>query len=207
MSTDTISLLRQRMIDDMTARHLGPHTQQDYIRSCKRFAAFLKHSPETATADDIRQFQLDLAESGISIGNRNGIVTGVKFLFRVTLRRHELAAEFYSVRDPRKIALVMSPDEIERLLAAAKTLKLRAMLSLAYGCGLRIGEVVRLKAGDIDSAQNIIRIVPRGDGGLDLHGQRRRWSDHAEQPEQQLRSGRVAEHGGRGGGDGSRRWA
>lgn len=147
------------MIDDMTARHLGPHTRQDYIRSCKRFAAFLKRSPETATADDIRRFQLDLAESGISIGNRNGVVTGVKFLFRVTLRRHDLAAEFYSVRDPRKIALVMSPDEIERLLAAAKTLKLRAMLSLAYGCGLRIGEVVRLKAGDIDSAQNIIRIV------------------------------------------------
>jgi site-specific recombinase XerD len=159
MSTDTISLLRQRMIDDMTGRHLGPHTQQDYIRSCKRFAAFLKHSPETATADDIRQFQLDLAESGISIGNRNGIVTGVKFLFRVTLRRHDLAAEFYSVRDPRKIALVMSPDEIERLLAATKTLRLQAMLSLAYGCGLRISEVVRLKAGDIDSAQNIIRIV------------------------------------------------
>jgi site-specific recombinase XerD len=159
MSTDTISLLRQRMIDDMTGRHLGPHTQRDYIRSCKRFAAFLKHSPETATADDIRQFQLDLAESGISIGNRNGIVTGVKFLFRVTLRRHDLAAEFYSVRDPRKIALVMSPDEIERLLAATKTLRLQAMLSLAYGCGLRIGEVVRLKAGDIDSAQNIIRIV------------------------------------------------
>ena len=159
MSTDAISPLRQRMLDDMTARHLGPHTQQDYIRSCKRFAAFLKRSPETATADDIRRFQLDLAESGISIGNRNGIVTGVKFLFRVTLRRHELGAEFYSVRDPRKIALVMSPDEIERLLAAAKTLRLQAMLSLSYGCGLRIGEVVRLKAGDIDSAQNIIRIV------------------------------------------------
>ena len=138
MSTDTISLLRQRMIDDMTGRHLGPHTQRDYIRSCKRFAAFLARSPEMATADDVRRFQLHLAESGISIGNRNGIVTGVKFLFRVTLRRHDLAAEFYSVRDPRKIALVMSPDEIERLLAATKTLRLQAMLSLAYGCGLRI---------------------------------------------------------------------
>jgi site-specific recombinase XerD len=159
MSKRPISLLRQRMIDDMTARHLGPHTQHDYIRSCKRFAAFLARSPETATADDIRRFQLDLAESGISNGNRNAIVTGVKFLFRVTLRRHDLAAEFYAVRYPRKIALVMSPDEIERLLAAAKTLRLRVMLSLAYGCGLRIGEVVRLKVGDIDSAQNIIRIV------------------------------------------------
>jgi site-specific recombinase XerD len=159
MNTDAISLLRQRMIDDMTARHLGLPTQRAYIRSCKRFAAFLKRSPEMATADDIRLFQVDLAGSGISIGNRNGIVTGVKFLFRVTLRRHDLAAELYSVREPRKISLVMSPDEIERLLAKAKTLRLRAMLSLAYGCGLRISEVVRLKVGDIDSPQNIIRIV------------------------------------------------
>ena len=158
MSTDTISL-RQRMIDDMTARHLGVPTQRAYVRSCKRLAAFLKRSPETATADDIGRFQLHLAESGISIGNRNGIVTGVKFLFRVTLRRHDLAAELYSVRDPRKIALVMSPEEIDGLLAKTKTLKLQAMLSLAYGCGLRIGEVVRLKAGDIDSAQNIIRVI------------------------------------------------
>ena len=142
------------MIDDMTARHLGLPTQRAYIRSCKRFAAFLKRSPETATADGIRRFQLHLAESGISIGNRNGIVTGVKFLFRVTLRRHDLAAELYSVRDPRKIALVMSPDEIDGLLAKAKTLKLRAMLSLAYGCGLWVSEVVRLKVGDIDSARS-----------------------------------------------------
>jgi integrase/recombinase XerD len=159
MSTRRISPLRQRMIDDMTARHLGPPTQRFYIRSCERFAAFLGRSLETATAEDIRRFQLDLAESDISIGNRNGIVTGVKFLFRVTLRRHDLAAELYSVRAPRKISLVMSPGEIGGLLAKAKTLKLRAMLSLAYGCGLRISEVVRLRAVDIDSAQNIIRIV------------------------------------------------
>lgn len=117
------------------------------------------HPANCSTADDIGRFQLHLAESGISIGNRNGIVTGVKFLFRVTLRRHDLAAELYSVRDPRKIALVMSPEEIDGLLAKTKTLKLQAMLSLAYGCGLRIGEVVRLKAGDIDSAQNIIRVI------------------------------------------------
>jgi integrase/recombinase XerD len=159
MSTCTISPLRQRMIDDMTARHLGPWTQKAYIRSCKRFTAFLERSPDTTTADDIRRFQLDLAQSPLSIHNRNGIVTGVKFLFRVTLRRHDLAAEFYQVREPRKIPPVMSPDEIARLLAAAQTLKLRVMLALAYGCGLRAGEVVRLKVGDIDSAQNIIRIV------------------------------------------------
>jgi site-specific recombinase XerD len=108
------------MIDDMTARQLGPHTQRFYIRSCQRFATFLGRSPQSATTDDIRRFQLDLAKSGISIHNRNAIVTGVKFLFRVTLRRPDLVAEFYSVRDPRKIPSVMSPVEIERLLASAK---------------------------------------------------------------------------------------
>jgi site-specific recombinase XerD len=123
------------MIDDMQARQLGPKTQRFYIRCCQRFAAFLAHSPETATAEDIRRFQLDLAKSNISIHNRNAIVTGVKFLFRVTLRRPDLVAEFYPIRDPQKIPSVMCPDEIERLLASTRTLRLRVMLSLAYGCG------------------------------------------------------------------------
>ena len=168
MSMRTISPLRQSMIDDMTARQLGPKTQRDYIRSCKRFTAFLGRSPDTATADDVRRFQLDLAESGVSIFNRNGIVTGVKFLFRVTLRRLDLVAEFFRVRQQLTIPPVLSADEIERLLAAAKSLRVRVMLSLAYGCGLRAGEVMRLRVGDIDSGQNIIRIV-QSKGRKDRH--------------------------------------
>ena len=110
MSTDTtVSPLRQRMIEDMAARKLGPHSQRSHISSCKRFAAFLKRSPDTATADDIRRFQLHLAESGISICNRNRIMTGVRFLFRVTLRRHDLAAEIYHLKEPEKLPLAMSP--------------------------------------------------------------------------------------------------
>ena len=159
MSMRTISPLRQSMIDDVTARQMGPKTQKDYIRSCKRFTAFLGRAPETATADDIRRFQLDLAESALSIFNRNSIVSGVKFLFRVTLRRLDLVAEFYPVRKPVTIPPVLSADEVECLLTAAKSLRVRVMLSLAYGCGLRAGEVIRLRAGDIDSAQRIIRIV------------------------------------------------
>jgi integrase/recombinase XerD len=160
MSTDTtVSPLRQRMIEDMAARKLGPHSQRSHIYSCKRFAAFLKRSPDTATADDIRRFQLHLAEAGISICNRNRIMTGVRFLFRVTLRRHDLAAEIYHLKEPEKLPLIMSPDEAKRLLAMARNIKVRVMLALGYGCGLRAGEIVRLKAGDIDSAQMIIRIV------------------------------------------------
>ena len=166
MTTEAITPLRQRIIEDMTARKLGKHSQRSHIYSCKRFAAFLKRSPDTATADDVRRFQVQLAESGTSIQNRNRIMTGVKFLFRVTLRRLDLAAEIYHIREPEKLALVMSADEIKRLLAMASSLKTRVLLSLGYGCGLRAGEIVRLKVKHIDRAQGVIRIE-QGKGGKD----------------------------------------
>jgi len=168
MSTDVVSPLRQRMIEDMNARKLGAHSQRSHIYSCKRFAAFLKRSPDTATLEDIRQFQLHLAETGMSICNRNRIMTGVKFLLRVTLRRLDLAAEIYHLREPQKIPQVMSPDETRRLLAVAANLKARVLLSLSYGCGLRAGEVVRLKVKHIDRAQNIVR-VEQSKGRKDRH--------------------------------------
>ena len=153
MSTVTVSPLRQRMIEDMKARQLGVHTRRSHVYSCKRFAAYLKRSPETATADEVRAFQLYLMETGPSICNRNRIMTGVKFLFRVTLRRLDLAAEIYHIREPQKIPLVMSQDETRRLLAVGSSLKARTLFSLGYGCGLRASEVVRLKVKHIDRAQ------------------------------------------------------
>src|SRR6202047_2528146 len=158
MNTDAISPLRQRMIEDMNARKLCAGTLKGHIRSCRRFAAFLRRSPDTATREDIRLFQLHLAETGMSICNRNRIMTGVKFLLRVTLRRLDLAAEIYHIREPQKIPLVMSPDETRRLLAVADSLKVRTLLGLGYGCGLRAGEVVRLRVKHIDRAQKIIRV-------------------------------------------------
>jgi integrase/recombinase XerD len=169
MSTDTVvTPLRQRMIEDMRARNLGHDSQRNHIGSCKRFGQWLGRSPDTATADEVKAFQLHLIESGASICNRNRIMTGVKFLLKVTLRRHDLAAEIYHLKEPQKIPLVLSQDEVKRLLAMASSVKVRAMLSLSYGCGLRAGEVVRLKAGDIDSDQEIIRIV-QAKGRKDRH--------------------------------------
>ena len=168
MSTEHITPLRQRMIEDMNARKLCAGTQTGHIRSCKRFASFLKRSLDTATAEDIRRFQLHLSETSVSICNRNRIMTGLRFLFRVTLRRLDLAAEIYHIREPQKIPLVMSPDETRRLLAVASSLKVRVLLSLGYGCGLRAGEVVRLKVKHIDKAQKIIRIE-QSKGRKDRH--------------------------------------
>lgn len=164
MSTTTktekpISPLRQRMIDDMIARNLGSHSQRSHIESCIRFAAFLKRSPDTATADDICAFQKHVMASGCSISNRNRIMTGLRFLLKVTLRRHDLAAEIYHLKEPVKLPQVLAPDEIKRIIAMAPSLKARVMLTIAYGCGLRAGEVARLRVCDIDTAQRIIRIV------------------------------------------------
>src|SRR4030081_754933 len=168
MSTDTVSPLRQRRIEDMNARKLCAGTQRGHISSCKRFASFVKRSPDTATLEDIRLFQLHLAETGMSICNRNRIMTGVRFLLRVTLRRLDLSAEIYHLREQQKVPQVMSPDETRRLLAVATSLKARVLLSLSYGCGLRAGEVVRLKVKHIDSAQRIIRIE-QSKGRKDRH--------------------------------------
>src|SRR5512144_1373823 len=166
MITPTVTPLRQRMIEDMNARKLCAGTQRGHIRSCRRFAAFLKRSPDTTTTEDIRLFQLYLAETGMSICNRNRIMTGLRFLFRVTLRRLDLAAEIYHLREPQKIPQVISRDEARRLLAVADNLRTRLLLSLAYGCGLRASEVIRLKVKHIDSAQRIIR-VEQGKGRKD----------------------------------------
>ncbi len=166
MASKTITPLRARMIEDMTARKLSSATQKGHIRACRHFAAFLGRTPESARPEDVRRFQVHLAESGISLSNRNRTMTGLKFLFRVSLRRLDLANEIYHLREPQRLPKVLSPDEARRLLLMAKNLKTRALLSLAYGCGLRAGEVVRLRAGDIDSANGIIRVV-QGKGRKD----------------------------------------
>ena len=148
MTTQPISLLRQRMIEDMNARQRGRHCQRSHLYSCERFAAFLQRSPEMATADDVRRFQLHLAESGISICNRNRIMTGVKFLFRVTLRRHDLAAEIYHLREPLKLPLIMSPGEARRLVDMADKIQVKVMLALGYGCGLseRLSRTINVRS-------------------------------------------------------------
>lgn len=157
-STD-MTPLRARMIADMSARNLGAASQVGHLRACKRFAAWLGRSPDTATPDEVRDFQKHLMETGTSICTRNRTMTGVKFLFRVTLRRHDLVSEIFSLKEPVKVPLVLSRNEVKRILLMAPSLKARVMLSLAYGCGMRAGEVVRLRVGDVDGEQKIIRIV------------------------------------------------
>ena len=120
---ETGSPLRQRMIEDMVARKLVPGTQRGHIFACKQFAAYLGRSPETATPDDVRSFQRHLIDSGRSVHYRNRMMTGVKFLLKVTMRRHDLVAEIYHLREPQAVAVVLAPEEVVQVLASAPSLK------------------------------------------------------------------------------------
>ena len=157
-SIHSISPLRQRMLDDMRMRKLEPKTQAGYIRAVRRLAAFLKRSPDTATAEDLRNFQLHLVDQGTSPITLNATITGLKFFFDVTLERSDLMARMSPVRVPQKLPVVLSREEAARLIAAAPNLKYQTALSIAYGTGLRVSEIISLKVGDIDSQRMTLRV-------------------------------------------------
>jgi len=167
-STKTISPLRQRMIEDMTLRKLSPKTQSGYIRAVKNFTRFLGRAPDTATAEDLRRYQLHLVESGIATPSLNATVTALRFFFDVTLGHPEQMAKMSQVREPRKLPVILSAEEVTRLIEAAPGLKYQAALSVAYGAGLRASEVVSLKITDIDSQRMVIR-VEQGKGRKDRY--------------------------------------
>jgi len=156
--------LRQRMIEDMTLRGFQDKTQRGYIRIVSAFAEFLGRSPETATPEDVRAYQIHLSQAGVPTGATNARIAALRFLFTMTLDRPDLSRRLVRVFQPRKLPSVLSPDEVGVLLAATTCLKHRAALSVAYGSGLRAGEVVALKVGHIDSQRMVIR-VERGKGG------------------------------------------
>jgi len=168
MTDEAMSPLRRRMIEDMTIRKFAPKTQHDYVQRVKNFAAFVGRSPDTATFEDVRRYQLHLAASGIGVASLNQTVSTLRFFFRVTLKRHDIVEHTHFNREPRKLPVVLSPEEVARLLDAAPGLKYKAALSVAYGAGLRASEVISLKVGDIDSKRMIIR-VEQGKGRKDRY--------------------------------------
>ena len=133
MTNEAMSPLRRRMIEDMTIRKLAPKTQQGYIRTVKNFAAFVGRSPDTANLEDVRRFQLHLAGNGAQAPILNHTVSALRFFFRVTLKRHDIVEHTTFIREPRKLPVVLSPQEVARLLNAAPGLKYKAALSVAYG--------------------------------------------------------------------------
>ncbi|MCP4470993.1 MAG: tyrosine-type recombinase/integrase [Gammaproteobacteria bacterium] len=167
-STQPISPLRQRMIEDMQLRKLAPSTQTSYIRAVKKLADYLGHSPDSATAEDLRRFQLHLTDTGTSRITINATITALRFFFDVTVGDKEVAGKLNTVPVPRKLPVVLIREEVSRLLEATSSLKYKAAFSVAYGAGLRISEVASLKISDIDGERKTLH-VEQGKGSKDRY--------------------------------------
>lgn len=164
----TASPLRQRMLDDMRMRKFGEKTQLDYVRAVRNFTKYLGRSPDTATVEDLRNYQLHMVDGGISPASLNSAISGLKFFFCVTLDRGDVMAKMQPVHLPRKLPVILSREEVSRLIAAAGNLKHQTALAVAYGTGLRVNEVVALKVSDIDSQRMTLR-VEQGKGQKDRY--------------------------------------
>jgi integrase/recombinase XerD len=167
-TTQGISPLRQRMIEEMRMRQLAPKTREAYIRAVLHFTRYLRRSPDTATAEELRGYQLHCVKQGISAITLNATITGLKFFFEATLGQKEVMAKMHPVRVRRTLPIILSREEVARLIEAAKTLKHRTALSVAYGAGLRVSEVTALKVADIDSQRMHLR-VEQGKGHKDRY--------------------------------------
>ena len=165
-SSKSITPLRRRMLEDMRMRNLKPGTQKAYIFAVKQLAGFLKRSPDTATAEDLRDFQLHWVDLGATPAMVNNLIAGLRFFYSATLGRPEVVALMSRVREPERLPQILTASEVAEVLACAPSLKARTALSVAYGAGLRASEVVRLKTTDIDSERMVIR-VEQGKGGRD----------------------------------------
>jgi site-specific recombinase XerD len=168
MTNEAMSPLRRRMIEDMTVRKFASKTQRDYVQRVKHFTAFLGRSPDTASFEDVRRYQLHLAASGAGVPTLNQSTATLRFFFRVTLKRADIIEHTTFIHEPRKLPVVLSPEEVARFLDAAPGLKYKAALSVAYGAGLRVSEVVALKVSDIDGKRMVIR-VEQGKGHKDRY--------------------------------------
>ena len=167
-TTRTGTPLRQRMTEDMRMRKLEDKTQQAYIRAVRKLTVYLERAPDTATVEDLRNFQLHLVDSGTSPITLNATLSGLRFFFDITLGRVELMARMQPVKLPRTVPVVLSTQEATQLIAAARNVKHQAALSVAYGAGLRANEVCRLKIGDVDCQRMALR-VEQGKGAKDRY--------------------------------------
>jgi integrase/recombinase XerD len=168
MTSAPTTPLRQRMIEDMSIRQFGERTQHGYVSVVADFARFMGRSPDQAEPEDLRRYQLRLAAQGASPAKMNAAVSALRFFFRVTLGRQGYGERLATVRKEDRLPEVLSPEEVALLLHCAPSLKHKAALSVAYGCGLRVSEITHLKVGDIDSARMLVR-VEQGKGRKDRY--------------------------------------
>ena len=153
-----MSPLRRRMIEDMTVRNLSPATQRSYVSAVAKLSRYFGRSPDRLDLEDVRAFQVHLVSTGISWPALNQIVCALRFFYGVTLGEAMIPERIPYAREPRKLPVVLSADEVVAFLEAVPSLKSRAALTTAYAAGLRTSEVVGLRIEDIDSARGVIAV-------------------------------------------------
>jgi site-specific recombinase XerD len=150
--------LRQRLIEDMSVHRLSRATQRNYLRDVARFASWLGRPPDTATDEDLRRYQIEQSQTGQGAPAMNAAVSALRFFYTRTLDRPDLTRKLHRVKHPRALPTVLSREEVARMLDATTSLKHQAILSVAYGAGLRASEVTKLKVRDVDSERMLLRI-------------------------------------------------
>ncbi|MDB5408998.1 MAG: integrase [Rhodospirillales bacterium] len=163
-----LSPLRRRMIEDMTVRNLSPATQRSYVHAVAKFSRYFNRSPDRLGLEDVRAFQVHLVATGMSWPALNQTVCALRFFYGVTLGHSEIPERIPFGREPRKLPVVLSADEVVRFLDAVPSLKTRTALTTAYAAGLRASEAIGLKVSDVDSGRMVIR-VEHGKGGKDRY--------------------------------------
>ena len=163
-SNDPATTLRQRFLDDMNLHRLCRATQHNYLRDMTRFANWLGRPPDLATDEDLRRYQIEQRETGLGAPAMNMAVSALRFFYTRTLDRQDLTRKLHRVKHPRALPTVLSREEVTRMLDATTSIKHQAILSVAYGAGLRASEVTKLKVRDIDSERMLLR-VECGKGG------------------------------------------
>jgi len=164
-----ISPLRRRMIEDMTVRGINEKTQNDYIRHVKNFTIFIGRSPDTATPEDLRAYQLHQREAGVQPPTMNATVSALRLFFTWTCNQPDMARHLRIVKQAHKLPVVLTPEEVLLLLESAPGPRDKAALAVAYGAGLRLSEITNLKVSDIDSKRMLLR-VEQGKGQRDRNG-------------------------------------
>ena len=164
MTNEGLSPLRRRMIEDMTVRNLSPTTRAVYIHNVKKFSRHFGRSPDRLGLEEVRAYQVHLVSEGIAWATPNQVVSSLRFFYGVTLGRKDLPERLAYARRPKKLPVILSPEEVAAFLEAVAGRRNRVALTTAYATGLRASEVVGLRIQDIDSSRMVIHVV-NGKGG------------------------------------------
>ncbi len=151
--------LRQRLIQDMQLRNYSPETIKGYVNFLAQFARYFRRSPLVLTPEHARQYQLHLLEKKVSWSTFNQSVCALRFLYGTTLGRKDYIPRLPFGKKPRKIPVVLSRDEVLKLLQCILSRKQRMLLTTMYATGMRVGEAVRLRVADIDSRRMTILVA------------------------------------------------